>query len=237
MDFIAEWVDIAVVNAIRLTDLLTCYVVTWEIKRSGSTLVCACFYRGRLPSLVYPYSEIRVISNHPYSKRVIEMTDNKGIVSRITDAVSGAGGAIKATVDAVKDIQSLHVDYSVKEKTFDLLTRLMDIQGLLISAKERIIELEDEKKQKDNWEAEALNYELISPTPGSFIYRIKQVEDAEKPTIYICPSCHDLKKKSVLQFHKMVSTVSNNALMICNSCKSTYQIPASTLKEDFKPKK
>nr|DAM64895.1 MAG TPA: hypothetical protein [Caudoviricetes sp.] len=30
-------------------------------------LMCACFYRGRLPSLVYPYSEIRVISNHPYS--------------------------------------------------------------------------------------------------------------------------------------------------------------------------
>ena len=163
------------------------------------------------------------------------MSDSKGIVSRITDAVSGAGGAIKATVDAVKDIQTLHVDYSVKEKTFDLLTKLMDIQSLLISAKERIIELENEKKQKEDWDAESSNYELISPTPGSFIYRIKSSEKGDKPTIYLCPGCHNDKKKSVLQFQKMVSTVSGNALMVCNSCQSTYQIPAATLKNDYRP--
>lgn len=104
------------------------------------------------------------------------MSESKSVVGRITDAVSGAGGMIKSTVEAVKDIQGLHIDYSVKEKTFDLLTKLMDIQSLLISAKERIIELEDEKKQKEDWETESSKYELISPTPGSFVYRIKESE-------------------------------------------------------------
>ncbi|MEL5655627.1 hypothetical protein PTT65_04230 [Serratia ureilytica] len=158
------------------------------------------------------------------------MSENKGIVSRITDAVSGAGGAIKATVDAVKDIQSLHVDYSVKEKTFDLLTKLMDIQSLLISAKERIIELENEKKTKEDWELESSKYELISPTAGSFIYRIKESEKGDNPIIYICPACHDERKKSILQFQKLVAPMSSVAYLGCSSCKATYQIPVSTLK-------
>lgn len=158
------------------------------------------------------------------------MSDSKGIVGRITDAVSGAGGMIKSTVEAVKDIQSLHVDYSVKEKTFDLLTKLMDIQSLLISAKERIIELEDEKKQKEDWELESSKYELISPTPGSFIYRIKEAEKGDKPTIYLCPTCYNNKKKSMLHFQKLVAPMSGIAVILCHECKATYQIPVSTLK-------
>lgn len=159
------------------------------------------------------------------------MSENKGIVSRITDAVSGAGGAIKATVDAVKDIQSLHVDYSVKEKTFDLLTKLMEIQSLLISAKERIIELENEKKTKEDWDLESSKYELISPTAGSFIYRIKESEKGDNPIIYLCPACHGERKKSILQFQRQVAPKSGLAYLLCNFCKATYQIPISTLKE------
>jgi len=162
------------------------------------------------------------------------MSENKGIVSRITDAVSGAGGAIKATVDAVKDIQALHVDYNVKEKTFDLLTKLMDIQSLLISAKERIIELEDEKKQKENWELESSKYELISPTPGSFLYRIKESEKGDQPVIYLCTACHNNRKKSVLQFQRQVAPMSGVAYLLCHLCKATYQIPVATLKGDHK---
>ncbi|HCT8175311.1 hypothetical protein [Proteus mirabilis] len=162
------------------------------------------------------------------------MSENKTIVGRITDAVSGAGGVIKSTVEAVKDIQALHVDYSVKEKTFDLLTKLMDIQSLLISAKERIIELEDEKKQKEDWEIESSKYELISPTAGSLIYRIKDSEKGDQPIIYLCTSCYNRKNKSILQFHKMAAPVSSIAVLLCSECKSTYQIPAATLKEEAK---
>ncbi|MDE9463537.1 hypothetical protein [Xenorhabdus bovienii] len=161
------------------------------------------------------------------------MSEEKGIIGKLTDAVTGAGGVLKSTVDTVKGIQSLHVDYSVKEKTFELLSKLMEIQSILISAKERIIELEDEKKQKENWELEVSKYELISPAAGSFIYRVKDFEQGDQPKIYLCPTCYGEKKKSMLQFHKMTSMYSKMANLICHTCKCIYQIPADTLTNDF----
>ncbi|PHM50152.1 hypothetical protein [Xenorhabdus sp. KK7.4] len=162
------------------------------------------------------------------------MSEEKGIIGKLTDAVTGAGGVFKSTVDTVKGIQALHVDYSVKEKTFELLSKLMEIQSILISAKERIIELEDEKKQKENWEFEISKYELISPTAGSFIYRVKDSEQGDQPKTYLCPACYGERKKSMLQFHKMTSVGSTMAYLICHTCKCTYQIPADMLNNDFK---
>ncbi|CNI22093.1 hypothetical protein CBW53_04980 [Yersinia frederiksenii] len=167
------------------------------------------------------------------------MSDSKGIIARISESITGVGGAIKGAVGAAREIQALSVDYAVKEKTHSLLDKLMDVQmqqmtqqELLIAAKERIIELEDEKKEKDNWESEAVKYELIQPTAGSLIYRIKFSEQGDQPTIYLCTSCYGKRKKSVLQFSKMIDTYSGIANMKCHECDALYQIPGSTLKED-----
>lgn len=63
---------------------------------------------------------------------------------------------------AAREIQNLTVDYAVKEKTHTLLDKLMDVQmqqmslqELLIAAKEKIVELENEKVKQENWAAEA----------------------------------------------------------------------------------
>ena len=95
------------------------------------------------------------------------MSEEKGILSRITESLSGVGGAIKSAVGAAREIQNLTVDYAVKEKTHILLDKLMDVQmqqmslqELLIAAKEKIVELENEKVKQENWAAEAASYEL-----------------------------------------------------------------------------
>lgn len=164
------------------------------------------------------------------------MTDSKGIIARITESISGVGGAMKGAVGTVREIQNLTVDYAVKEKTISLIDKLMDVQilqmsqhELLIAAKERIVELENEKKAQENWESEAVKYELIQPTAGTVVYRIKPSEYSDQPTIYLCTSCYGKNIKSILQFFKTaIGSDGSIANMKCHECDASYQIPRET---------
>lgn len=129
------------------------------------------------------------------------MSEEKGILSRITESLSGVGGAIKSAVGAAREIQNLTVDYAVKEKTHILLDKLMDVQmqqmslqELLIAAKEKIVELENEKVKQENWAAEAASYELYQPMRGTLVYRSKLSADADQSPVYICPNCYEQKR-------------------------------------------
>ena len=54
------------------------------------------------------------------------MSEEKGLVRRITEAATSAGGALKGAVDLAKEVNALQVDYNVKSKTIDLLDKLID---------------------------------------------------------------------------------------------------------------
>lgn len=159
------------------------------------------------------------------------MSEQKGIIARITDAAIGAGDALKGVFSSARELHQLTVDYSVKEKTQEILNKLSDVQmrhisqqELLIEAKERIIQLENEKKEKENWEAEASRYELFSAMPGTLVYRIKPSENDNEPVIYLCPQCYNRKQKSILQVRgiSVPARVGMVVDMQCHSCNSSY---------------
>uniref|UniRef100_UPI0036D91C76 hypothetical protein n=1 Tax=Photorhabdus sp. RM322S TaxID=3342825 RepID=UPI0036D91C76 len=157
------------------------------------------------------------------------MSEEKGFLARITGALSSTGGAISSVVGAVRDIQKMHIDYEVKEKTYDLLDKLGDVQQqqislqeLLMAAKNRIIELEQEANNRDQWKREKLNYELFHPMKTTVVYRLKVSSDSNQQTHYLCTNCYNSSMKSILQYKKSDFGVS---YLICHKCHSQYQFP------------
>ncbi|EES0090870.1 hypothetical protein AAC941_000044 [Escherichia coli] len=157
------------------------------------------------------------------------MSEEKGLVRRITEAATSAGGALKGAVDLAKEVNALQVDYNVKSKTIDLLDKLIDartgqfaLTELLNEAKQRIVELESLLEKKQDWDSEKMNYEMYHPITNTVVYVLKPTDDPEFKPHYLCTTCYESGMKSILQYH-----TSNAAYKIlkCHKCSAEYKFP------------
>lgn len=157
------------------------------------------------------------------------MSEEKGLVRRITEAATSASGALKGAVDLAKEVNALQVDYNVKSKTIDLLDKLIDartsqfaLTELLGEAKQQIVELETQLTKKQDWETEKLNYELFHPITNTVVYVLKPTGESDFKPHYLCPTCYESGLKSMLQYQS--SSIAYKVLM-CHKCSSEYKFP------------
>ncbi|WP_340618740.1 hypothetical protein [Xenorhabdus entomophaga] len=155
------------------------------------------------------------------------MSDNKGLIAKITDTLTGASSAVSGVFGTVRDIQNMKIDYEVKSKTFDLLDKLgavqqqqILLQELLMTAKNRIVELEQEADTREKWESEKSNYELFHPIKSTVVYRFKVPADSNQEAHYLCTNCYSSGMKSILQLKTSSLAFST---FICHRCNSDYQ--------------
>lgn len=178
---------------------------------------------------MYPYSEKSYKIESPLQFEIFIMSEEKGLIRRITDAASGATGALKGVVDLAKEVNALQVDYNVKSKTIELLDKIIDarteqyaLTELLCEAKDRIVELEKLLKQKHEWDDEKLNYELYHPITNTVVYILKPTDNSEYQPHYLCTTCYESGMKSTLQY-KSASLAYK--YMRCHKCGAEYKFP------------
>ncbi len=155
------------------------------------------------------------------------MPEDKGLIGRLVEGISGASTPLKGAWDTAKEINSMNVAYSVKEKTAELLDKLVDARGsslqladLLREAKDRIVELEKEINDREQWLDEKSAYELYQPDIGTVVYRLKSPDGTEQSPHYFCTNCYESHVISTLQKQKGGGMY--QVMMVCHKCSASY---------------
>ena len=88
----------------------------------------------------------------------------------------------------------------------NMQSAVMDAQSMTLEAQgeqsrliARVVELEEELKQKVNWEGEKARYELTT-WGGNHVYQLREdLKQDSEPTHFLCPTCYENGVKSILQ--------------------------------------
>ena len=117
---------------------------------------------------------------------------------------------ITVFIEGLKGYKDLFQDKTKAEEYSKLIADLTDKLSQI--AKEND-ELRARLKEYEDWQKTASRYELFELAKDVFVYRLKPSE--QKPSHYICPSCYEQKRKSILQYRRLTES---GRLLVCHLC-------------------
>jgi rubredoxin len=146
----------------------------------------------------------------------------------IAEIATGLSG-IKTALDILKGAKDLK-GVAVATQIQGLQSALLDAQNGLFAASqahamdvERIRALEAEVRGFEEWDREKARYQLQAVRPGSFAYALKPDASSSEPPHWLCPTCYQQRKKSLLQKGEF-DAGSYGYLWACPSCKTAIKV-------------
>jgi Zn finger protein HypA/HybF involved in hydrogenase expression len=128
------------------------------------------------------------------------------ITQGLTD-IRGALGALQSASNIIKTFAGMRGDSENSAKLLELQKQIMAAQTSAIQANaaqtaliERVRDLEAQIAKFETWNAEKQRYELKAISPGALAYALKAEASGSEPPHYICQTCYEKGKKSILQF-------------------------------------
>jgi cell division protein FtsB len=146
-------------------------------------------------------------------------------------AIGQGLNALKATSDIVKAMVGLRDQAQILENTIKLTTQITSIQNALFNAQQeqaalvkQIDGLNSKIASMEKWEAEKNRYQLKKLPPGVYVYSLKPDAAGEEEAHYICQTCYQRGKKSILNKDEDWNGTYN---LMCNECDKNLAVGIS----------
>ncbi|MCG8403481.1 MAG: hypothetical protein MJA84_18075 [Firmicutes bacterium] len=141
-------------------------------------------------------------------------------------AIAGLVGALKGATDIAKAMKDLNDASAVNAKVIELQAQILSAQTSALEAQDeratlidRIRALEAEVADLKAWDAQKKCYELKPTRNGNnapLAYAPKEIVEGAGPVHWLCPTCYENRKKSVLQPESRVP--GRAEVLTCHSC-------------------
>lgn len=112
--------------------------------------------------------------------------------------------AAKDATDIATNVKGLLDDteldeIAAKRLISELLNNLIKVQTEHIAMQRMIAAIEQEQRQAEQFQAEAVRYRAKRTEQGSFVYELQPAQANGEPIHCICAACYNKKIKSILQ--------------------------------------
>ncbi|GEL44249.1 hypothetical protein MEX01_48400 [Methylorubrum extorquens] len=141
-------------------------------------------------------------------------------------AIAGIVSSLKAATDISKAMLDLRDGALIQSKVIELQSAILDAQQNAFDARSELYELtermrglEKQLASHDDWAEEKKRYELKAIGHGARVYGLKKEFASEEPAHWLCPSCFNRSKKSLLQDNGKNPTNLSEVIWRCQDCK------------------
>lgn len=143
-------------------------------------------------------------------------------------ALAAALSSLNAAKDIAQAMIGLREGAVFQAKLIEFQSKLIEANNAAFAAQdersallERIRSLEKEVADLTAWEAEKQRYELQEVYPGATAYVLKEDAKGTEPVHWLCTTCYQRSKKSILQKEGKASDAAGRLLYWgCPDCKA-----------------
>ncbi|MEO0498974.1 MAG: hypothetical protein AAF205_00255 [Pseudomonadota bacterium] len=146
-------------------------------------------------------------------------------------AITGAITSLNAIAELAKNIRETKDEKLASDKFGELTMALLEALKFIRAAEDEYTalrrELADLKQQVaeiDTFAAEAANYELTDVERGALVYALKETATPMQPPHWLCASCYQKSKKSILQRDSTPIKDTRQIFYRCNECGSKISV-------------
>ena len=148
--------------------------------------------------------------------------------------ISGAMSALKAAGDIRKLMIASHDASVIRRQAIELQAQIFAAQSNALAAQsdqftllESVRKLEEQIADLEAWETEKQRYELKKVASGAFAYSLKPDASGSEPRHWICTTCYQNRKKSILQEHvvNILAPGDGGTTWICPACSMKIRVP------------